>query len=565
MVRALLAAALSFTLVAPAWAAPAVTTPPDGADNGPVDAEWAERWREDLAFLAEQLPEKHPDPFVALGEEEFAAEVERLDEGIPRMSHAQIVVALAELIARLEDGHSRVTLPLAGTAGFFSGHSKTPEPKVPGLLFGHLPVRFRIYPDGLYVQRATPEHAALLGGRVGRLGSLSGPEAVAAVGEVAHHDNEWQRRLNTAAYLAIPEVLEAKGVIAEADSIPLLVIAPDGRKIAATLAPAPTDHAPEWVETYDGATTPLYLRDPDTNYWFEHLADERTVFFQYNEVYNRDDAPDAETIEAFALRLADFVAAHDVDRLVIDLRFNRGGSGELNHPLLHALIRSPELREVGSLYAIIGRATFSAAMMFALDLEQHTPVLFVGEPAGSRPNHYGDSRKLELPNSGLTVRLSSLYWQYSKPYDARTTIEPHIPAPLTADAYRAGRDPALEAILGLGAPADLAAASAGESSAAAAGLGSWTGSIFFNPETIDVAIHVEHGETGVTAILDVPAEKAYGIRLEEARVEGETLRMVLTAFGDPIRLSARIHGDRMLARADFGRRPVPFVLRQQNQ
>jgi hypothetical protein len=85
---------------------------------------------------------------------------------------------------------------------------------------------------------------------------------------------------------------------------------------------------------------------------------------------------------------------------------------KINRSLLHALIRAPELRDPGSLFVITGRGTFSAAMMFAIDLEKQSNAIFVGEPTGASLNHYGDSRKVQLPNSGLTIRVSTLYWQY---------------------------------------------------------------------------------------------------------------------------------------------------------
>lgn len=50
-----------------------------------------------------------------------------------------------------------------------------------------------------------------------------------------------------------------------------------------------------------------------------------------------------------------------------------------------------------------------------------------------------------LPNSHLTVRVSSLYWQQSDPRDTRPYIEVSVPATLTFGDYAAGRDPALEA------------------------------------------------------------------------------------------------------------------------
>jgi hypothetical protein len=101
--------------------------------------------------------------------------------------------------------------------------------------------------------------------------------------------------------------------------------------------------------------------------------------------------------------------------------------------------------ERGRLFVITGRRTFSAAQMLIGDLEKWTFPIFVGEPSASRSNHYGDATQLVLPNQQITVRVSTLWWQWD-PRDTRPWIPVDIPAPLTVDAYRAGRDPALEAI-----------------------------------------------------------------------------------------------------------------------
>jgi hypothetical protein len=45
---------------------------------------------------------------------------------------------------------------------------------------------------------------------------------------------------------------------------------------------------------------------------------------------------------------------------------------------------------------------------------------------------WGDSKKLLLPSSGLTVRVSSLYWQQSDPRDERPGVGVEIAAPPTS-------------------------------------------------------------------------------------------------------------------------------------
>jgi tetratricopeptide (TPR) repeat protein len=158
----------------------------------------------------------------------------------------------------------------------------------------------------------------------------------------------------------------------------------------------------------------------------------------------------------FASKLSAFIRANPVDRLVLDLRWNGGGNNYLNRSLILALAGSPKVNRFGGLFTIIGRTTFSAAMNLTSDLEHWTNTLFAGEPTGSTTSHYGDARRHTLPNSGLTVRLSSIYWRDWTADEKREWIEPDIPVEFSSKDYLGGRDPVLEAILAFEAPADLA-------------------------------------------------------------------------------------------------------------
>ncbi|HEX8338575.1 MAG TPA: hypothetical protein VF621_17785, partial [Pyrinomonadaceae bacterium] len=101
----------------------------------------------------------------------------------------------------------------------------------------------------------------------------------------------------------------------------------------------------------------------------------------------------------------------------------------------------------GRLFVLMGRSTWSAAQFLLNRLQGYTDVLFVGEPSGSKGNHYGDSRRIKLPNSQLTVRVSVYYWQEWDPWDTRPWTAPHVTAELSSEDYRAGGDPALKAAL----------------------------------------------------------------------------------------------------------------------
>lgn len=198
----------------------------------------------------------------------------------------------------------------------------------------------------------------------------------------------------------------------------------------------------DWVDARDLSRPPSWLKHAGDPFWFEHLADSRTLYVQYNQVSNKTD----ETVEAFATRLFAFAESHPVDRIVFDLRWNGGGNHGLNLPLLRALIKS-RLDERGRVFVLTSRHTFSAAQNFVNLLERFTNAIFVGEPTGGRPNHYGDARAFVLPESRLEIQASTHFWQDMDPRDNRTWTPPQVAVAMAFEDYRTGSDPVLRAAI----------------------------------------------------------------------------------------------------------------------
>ncbi len=392
----------------------------------------AVQWREDVRYFAEQAPQVHKNLFHSMTREQFDTAVKSLDERIPTMSRDQIIVEIIRIVGMIGDGHTYVQ---------FLG---------PPTSFRHYPVKLYWFPDGVYVLRADKKYAAAVGGRVIRLGKVSGQEAYDAVSRIVPHDNPSQIKARTPFYMSLAEVLDGLGLVDDMEAVPLTV-ENDGVEKTVILKPEAGEldlHEfglpADWVDARDpSAPQPLWLKDPANRYWFEYLKDSRTLYVQFNAVAEKHD----ETIEAFFKRVMAFADANPVDRFVLDERLNGGGDNYLLRPIIHAFIRSNTVNQPGKLFTIIGRETFSAAMNCVNRMKLNTNTLFVGEPTASSPNMYGDNRPLVLPNSKLTVRLSFLWWQDMDPRDQRIWQAPDLATELTFADYRAGRDPAMEAIL----------------------------------------------------------------------------------------------------------------------
>jgi hypothetical protein len=153
---------------------------------------------------------------------------------------------------------------------------------------------------------------------------------------------------------------------------------------------------------------------------------------------------------AFWRRVFAMADSLPVRRFVLDLRENIGGNNFFNRQVIRGLVKRPVIDRNDRLFVVIGPRTFSAAMNLALDLEKWTNATFVGAPTGNATYFFGDHEPLVLPHSGITVNISTLPWRPYDPRDRRPFLAPSIHTPMSSAAYRANRDPAVEAILAYG-------------------------------------------------------------------------------------------------------------------
>jgi hypothetical protein len=403
-----------------------------------------EGWRADVAFLAREI-RRRSVAFGNVSEPDFAAAVSQLIGAVPDLSEAQIIAGLMKLLVPLGDGHAFIA-PAEGNRE----------------LNRILPVKFYLFPEGLFVTAAIPRYRELVGARVLRVGAHQVAEVLAALEPLISRDNPQQLAWLGPEVLPWPPMLHALGLIDDPSAVTLTVRFADGSvgpvTVESAAAPVPREHPTDapaadptrprpagWISLPDTVTppVPLYLRDPDLLYWFEDLPACSLVYFQFNGV---GDLP-GEPFAAFCDRLFGFIDGHPGRSLVIDLRWNGGGNTFLAQTLLHHLIGRANLRWRGGLFVIIGRGTFSAAQNTATAIQRETDAIFVGEPSGSRPNFVGETAPFELPYSQTIANVSDLYWQTSWPTDRRPWIAPDLYAPPALEACRQNRDPALEAIL----------------------------------------------------------------------------------------------------------------------
>ena len=150
------------------------------------------------------------------------------------------------------------------------------------------------------------------------------------------------------------------------------------------------------------------------------------------------------SFEAFCSQILADMKKVEVRKFVLDLRFNPGGSSPQGTELAKRVSEIGNINQKGKIFVIIGKRTYSSAIINAIDFKNHTEAILVGEPTSGKPNHYGEVQKFKLPNSGLSVNYSTKYFKYLE--EDPDSLMPDIAIETTFNNFASGKDPMLDAV-----------------------------------------------------------------------------------------------------------------------
>jgi hypothetical protein len=403
------------------------------------------QWLQDLHYAAKTLIDRHPDVYYRKSEEDFNRAITRAERKIMQsQTDEECLVAIRQVVASVNDGHTSLrTNNLPGYRDIF-------------------PVRMYKFSDGIFITGIVEKLAKYIGSKVIKIGHLSAIEAFDRAGTLAFADNEFSR-INQVPVLVIScrfahglgitdgidrLLLTVETATGSHDEILLSAVTPSGTEYmlcGMDIGPSGISFASAFTGT--GKRLPLYMKhlDGNHNYWFEHDKKNRAVYMQFNMVIHQQD----ERFESFYKRMFEYIDNHTrtIDKFILDLRFNSGGNGLMVLPFMSEIIKRDKINRLGHLYTLIGRRSFSAAVLLVSEMMLHTQTLLIGEPAGAAQNMFSDAVESgKLPNSGATLFVSSEYFNIAWPANKNYTIPPHYPAPFSSSDFFSGKDPALDAI-----------------------------------------------------------------------------------------------------------------------
>ncbi len=387
---------------------------------------FAADYRAEAAQIATQLETLHPRGRDIAESARFKAAKAELMAIAADADVAHYAVALGRMLAAAEDGHTNA----------LGVYSDLPE------FAWRYPISVKRFEDGLYVVAAKDEGTPLLGRRIVSVNGAPVDEIIRRFAATMGSDNPaWPANWAPHALMR-PAWLIGLDIAPSDIDAPVEFVAVDrrGRKAKAKLT-ARADGRDELTEILRTATPLTPDREGRENYLIK-LDGGKALALVIGSMGDEDD----KRFEAFSREVIAAMEDPAASRLIIDLRNNGGGNNLLTEPLRRMIVKS-RFNRPGGIYVLTAPQTFSAAMNFATRLERETDALFVGEPTGGAPNHFGDPQFAAGEASALPYIISTLRWQDSPPLDPRRRILPDIPAAPTYDDFIAGEDRALAAAL----------------------------------------------------------------------------------------------------------------------
>ncbi|MGL5352775.1 MAG: S41 family peptidase [Clostridium sp.] len=397
---------------------------------------WSEKWIEDINLLRDTLIKKHKNLFFNITKECFEESIDNLKNMIERLDYNDMKVEISRVVASVGDAHTAVKLPVKNI----------------------LPMEFYWFKEGIYVVYALSEYKKVEFLKVIEINNMPIEEIIDELTEIISHENKSYLKANIVNYIQAIELLYGLMIVDNVDSCTIKFEDLKGEVITEKVNSIDiikyheiknqennefgikgNNKEKDRFSEGNGHKIPMYRRKSNENYWFEYLVKENLLYFKYNACREGKN----ESIESFIDKLTNVIDKNNVGKLVIDLRNNTGGDSRLLEPFIEYIKNNKYINKQANLFVVIGRDTFSSALLNAFEFKNNTNAILIGEPTGGKPNCYGEIEKFTLPNSNFLITYSTEYYKLIDD-DKCEYLLPDINIEVGIVDFINGKDPVLE-------------------------------------------------------------------------------------------------------------------------
>lgn len=362
---------------------------------------------EDLQFLKRELPKRHKNLFAKTSKEIFNDRVEKIKQKSKFLNNESFEIELYKLIKEIDDEHTRIE-PIYKTI---------------------FPIKFDFFKEGIFVTGTNATNSNLLHKKLNGIGNSTLKEITKKIESIVKTDNQSYFKVYFQNVINNPRMLKGLNISKSnlnsnfnLDSVNYEIFSVQKENLS--LKP----------------TSKLLRYSNSDNYWYKLIDNGKTLYFNYQDCSEQTEKP----FEYFSSQLFKFIESKKPKKIIVDLRNNGGGNSAILNPFLEKLQKS-YLNRKGSLFVLIGKKTFSSALMNAVDLKRNYKSIFIGQSTSGNVNHYGETRGFRLPNSRIIVGYSTKYWEIWKGYDGALT--PDVKVEYSIKKFKNNADEAIEYVI----------------------------------------------------------------------------------------------------------------------
>lgn len=387
-------------------------------------------WDADLSYISKELPKKHYDFFTVKEKDEYLTGIEKVRSNTESLTEFEIAIKLQQIVASFGDSHTKVNFRQ------FIDKNQI------------LPLHLYWFSDGLYILHTTQENIEILGNKILSVNGTPIKTISDSLSSLITVDNQALIKSSIPKLFPFVQVLEYFG-FAERQKFELELEDLAGNTNKHIIKPAVMNR--ENRKMFKPNSLALCYRNERALFIDYYKMDDRIYYLQYNKCWSKElenqysngkNADRLPSFKEFEDKVFKTLNNKPIDKLVFDLRFNGGGNSLQGTEFIDKISiyaeKNPDLR----LFVILGRHTFSSAIINAMDFKKLTNVFFVGEETGGKPNHFGEVRNFRLPNSGLRVDYSTKYFKRTD--ENLKTLTPDIILETTFEDFINGIDPVYE-------------------------------------------------------------------------------------------------------------------------
>lgn len=387
-------------------------------------------WNKDLDYLQQELPKRHYNLFAIRSQKEFEAGIRAIQAGIPNLTDFQIILKTQQLIARFGDSHT-----MANFTQFFDNKQILPL----GLLWAG---------GNLYIVQTATENRKLLGCRLTAINQTPVNVITDSLSTLFTIDNQAIVKAYIPQFIPSLQILDVFGFTNGAP-VMLGLKTPDGRNTTYTLKAVLPDNKNKISFQPDSMC--FSLKNKNLFFTDSYDPQEKIYHILYNkcgsreietEYGNPERAAAMPSFKEFEEKIFRTLHTEHPDKIIFDLRYNGGGNSRQGTAFIEKLADFLKKHPRIKTYVVLGRETFSSAILNALDFKRLTAATFVGEETAGKPNHFGEVRSFRLPASGLQINYSTKYFKNWNE-DVNTFQPDVVIEPLFSDFTR-GIDPVYE-------------------------------------------------------------------------------------------------------------------------